>query len=158
MSAVMDDIQKSLMQDVPGIFRFVLAGNSTFTLVSKATGKRFTYKVSRVPDFQLGVKHAWFVNLLTGPNNSDDYIYMGMIRGEPASGDVWFWHSVKSKVALDAPSCKGFMAFFETLTKTESLHPSIEFWHEGRCGRCGRKLTVPESVASGFGPECAGKE
>jgi hypothetical protein len=28
-------------------------------------------------------------------------------------------------------------------------------WHEGRCGRCGRKLTVPESIESGFGPECA---
>ena len=27
-------------------------------------------------------------------------------------------------------------------------------WHEGRCGRCGRKLTVPESIEAGYGPEC----
>jgi len=27
-------------------------------------------------------------------------------------------------------------------------------FHEGACGRCGRTLTVPESIASGFGPEC----
>ncbi len=26
--------------------------------------------------------------------------------------------------------------------------------HEGRCGRCGRTLTVPESVTEGIGPEC----
>jgi len=26
-----------------------------------------------------------------------------------------------------------------------------------RCGRCGRVLTVPESVESGFGPECIGR-
>jgi Family of unknown function (DUF6011) len=26
--------------------------------------------------------------------------------------------------------------------------------HEGRCGRCGRLLTVPESITSGYGPEC----
>jgi hypothetical protein len=27
-------------------------------------------------------------------------------------------------------------------------------WHEGSCARCGKKLTVPESIESGFGPEC----
>ena len=31
----------------------------------------------------------------------------------------------------------------------------LEVWHEGRCGRCNRALTVPESIASGIGPECA---
>lgn len=30
----------------------------------------------------------------------------------------------------------------------------VEIWHEGKCGRCGRQLTVPESIESGFGPEC----
>jgi hypothetical protein len=30
----------------------------------------------------------------------------------------------------------------------------LEVWHEGRCGRCGRALTVPESVERGIGPEC----
>jgi hypothetical protein len=33
----------------------------------------------------------------------------------------------------------------------------VEFWHEGKCCRCGRKLTVPASIASGIGPECATK-
>jgi hypothetical protein len=39
-------------------------------------------------------------------------------------------------------------------------HPDsdkLEVWHEGRCGRCGRRLTVPESIESGLGPECATK-
>jgi hypothetical protein len=30
----------------------------------------------------------------------------------------------------------------------------IEIWHEGRCGKCGRTLTVPDSIANGLGPEC----
>jgi hypothetical protein len=34
------------------------------------------------------------------------------------------------------------------------LGATLEFWHEGRCGRCGRRLTVPDSIASGYGPEC----
>jgi len=29
--------------------------------------------------------------------------------------------------------------------------------HEGKCGRCGRKLTVPLSIETGIGPECASK-
>lgn len=29
--------------------------------------------------------------------------------------------------------------------------------YEGRCSRCGRKLTVPASIHHGLGPECAGK-
>jgi hypothetical protein len=33
----------------------------------------------------------------------------------------------------------------------------VVIWHEGRCGRCGRRLTVPESIESGYGPECIGK-
>jgi hypothetical protein len=32
-----------------------------------------------------------------------------------------------------------------------------EVYHEGRCGRCNRKLTVPESIETGLGPECASK-
>lgn len=31
----------------------------------------------------------------------------------------------------------------------------VEVWHEGSCGRCGRKLTVPSSIETGLGPECA---
>jgi hypothetical protein len=34
---------------------------------------------------------------------------------------------------------------------------TVEIWHEGRCCRCGRRLTVPESIYAGIGPDCAGK-
>lgn len=37
-----------------------------------------------------------------------------------------------------------------------NLPSQIEVWHEGRCGACGRRLTVPESIANGLGPVCAG--
>jgi hypothetical protein len=36
----------------------------------------------------------------------------------------------------------------------DDLPESLEIWHEGSCLRCGRKLTVPESIESGYGPEC----
>ena len=34
---------------------------------------------------------------------------------------------------------------------------TLTVFHDGKCGRCGRKLTVPESIQSGLGPVCAGQ-
>jgi hypothetical protein len=31
----------------------------------------------------------------------------------------------------------------------------VEVHHNGHCARCGRMLTVPESLYTGFGPDCA---
>ena len=35
--------------------------------------------------------------------------------------------------------------------------PNFVVRHDGRCGRCGRQLTVPSSIDKGIGPECATK-
>jgi hypothetical protein len=48
---------------------------------------------------------------------------------------------------------KTFKTLLESIAKG-ALPSGWEFRHEGRCGRCGRTLTVPESIDSGFGPEC----
>jgi hypothetical protein len=45
-------------------------------------------------------------------------------------------------------------AWFWDRLRNGNLPEQVEVHHEGRCGRCGRALTVPESIESGFGPEC----
>jgi len=30
----------------------------------------------------------------------------------------------------------------------------VKIFHEGKCCRCGRRLTTPTSVQNGIGPEC----
>ena len=40
---------------------------------------------------------------------------------------------------------------------TDNVPEFVSVHHAGRCGRCGRKLTVPTSIESGFGPDCLGK-
>jgi hypothetical protein len=129
--------------------RFALAGKATLTLVSTKTGNRFTYRVSISPD---GACH--FVALLNGPDNSTDYKYLGRIarsifwegRKTPRAGDI----------GRDAPSMKAF-AFAWKAIMQGSIPSTLEIWHEGHCGRCNRKLTVPSSIKHGFGPECFGK-
>jgi hypothetical protein len=127
--------------------RFALAGNAIFTLQSKKTGTRFTYKVRAADN---GPLH--FVSVLTGTDNQNDYAYFGFLRR-----GVFFYGGSKAKISRDAPSVKAFDWFWRHMAANASAPDSVEVSHEGRCGRCGRPLTVPESVRSGFGPECIGK-
>lgn len=128
---------------------YILAGKATITLVSGKTGARFTYRISAAPD-----NSAYFVGLLTGPDNSTDYKYLGRI----SRGIFWLGRKVPrpGDIARDAPSARAFDWAWRQLAQG-ALPTALEIWHEGRCGRCGRKLTVPTSVAQGFGPECIGK-
>lgn len=125
---------------------FALAGNAIFTLRSKATGERFTFRVRQPRD---DTPH--FVALLRGPDNTSDYSYLGTIYR-----DGRYKHGKRSPIGPDAPSARAFDWFWRRL-EAGLLHEKLEIWHEGRCGRCGRLLTVPESVARGIGPDCAGR-
>lgn len=135
------------MTDLDAIRTFVLAGNATFTLVSKATGARFTYKAVAPQDSD----KIRFVKVLNGPDNWTNYQYVGNIVVQQNR----YYHGKKAKISADAPSARAFAWFFDRLMKGDPTK-MMEFWHEGRCGRCRRKLTVPESIKSGLGPVCAG--
>ncbi len=122
---------------------FALAGNAKITLVSRTTGTRYTYKVVRIPEPKGPASH--FVRVLSGPDNETHYTYLGAIIG----GN--FVHGHKSQFSTEAACARVLAWAWPRLGK----HPLLEVWHEGRCGACGRTLTVPESLARGIGPECA---
>jgi hypothetical protein len=126
--------------------RFLLAGRAKATIRNASTGNRFTYRVKAKKD-----RSVYFVSVLTGSDNTADFSYLGFIR------DGRFVHGgAKAKIGRDAPSAKAFAWVFPRLLDG-TLPPIVEVWHEGCCGRCGRALTVPESIAMGLGPECAGR-
>lgn len=124
---------------------FILGGNATFTLVSKGTGARFTYKVRKPSE-----KSPHFVSLMNGPDNENSYAFLGSIF----NGSVYA-HGRKSSIGSDAPSAKGFVWLWNNLANKDVCPSVAEFHHEGRCCCCGRKLTTPESITAGIGPECA---
>lgn len=141
--------------DAVSALRFMLAGNATITLRSKKTGTRYTYKLNRPKDDE-NAPPAWaanemvFVSLLTGSDNENDFKYFGQLKRGV------FYHGRKAKISAEAESVIAFDWAYRNLVKGR-LSDQLEIWHEGSCGRCGRKLTVPESVRSGFGPECITK-
>lgn len=141
--------QRRTMEDAQIVKSFLLAGNSTVTLVSKATGDRYTYKVEAAKE-KGAVSH--FVKLLTDPDNERGYTYLGHIYRRDGN----YWHGQKSKIGYTALSAEAFKYFYRHVIEA-GRSPSevkLEVWHEGRCGKCNRKLTVPESIERGIGPEC----
>lgn len=132
---------------------YMLAGKATVTVANTATGNRFTYRIARCtdkPGKPAPAEPLYFVSLLTGSDNEGDYRYLGIIRGTAA-----FALTAKSCAGPDALSVKAFAYVHGRLTVGQPLAATVEVWHEGRCGRCGRLLTVPESIERGIGPECA---
>jgi hypothetical protein len=125
---------------------FILAGKATVTFRSLVSGNRFTYKIVAAPKRNPNDAPTWFVKLLNGPDNSRNFVYIGIIRN-----DQFCWTG-KSRVSKDASSFMGFQFCHSHLAAGKIT--GFEVWHEGKCGRCGKKLTVPESIASGFGPDC----
>lgn len=143
------------LHSIDEIQKFILAGNATITLVSRKTSTRFTYRIKQAKDDDDTIpRRFWFVSLLTGADNESDYQYLGTINAR-----LYYRHGDKSPIRSSAPSARAFMWFFGHVEENEPLNrdalfSGVEVWHEGKCGRCGRKLTVPDSITSGFGPEC----
>jgi len=177
--------------------RFALAGDAIFTMVrpqvtlidgereSINPEKRFTFRIQRAKPkdgAEADPLRPWFVKILSGPNNTRDYQYLGTIFPSRHGAGIDYRHGWKSKVAEDAPSVKGIAWFVKHLNRLVTLRaeldtadmfrkPEVEaniakvestlnkllYYHEGKCGRCARKLTVPESIISGLGPICREK-
>ena len=142
------------LTDATTAMQFMTAGNATLTLRSRRTGARFTYRVREADQRNTGDKPMFFASALTGSDNEGEFSYFGTIRTD-AAGDLFFAPARpgKSRITPDAHCLKAFAWAFHFLTEGQ-MPADLEVWHEGRCGRCGRNLTVPESIASGFGPEC----
>jgi len=124
---------------------FILAGNALFTLKSNKTGTRFTYKVL----IDQKNNSMYSVSYMNGKDNTKDFKKVGhieIVNSMPKFKCTAFYErESKPVVAFDVV----FLNLCISLYMKD-----LEIWHEGRCCRCGRVLTVPESIEMGIGPEC----
>jgi hypothetical protein len=131
---------------------FALSGNATFTVENAATGGRFTFRVSRPKGRD--ANDPLFVNVLRGPDNEADFAYLGCLW--PRRG-MEFGRTRGTKIGEEAPSMIVWRWLWTRINGRRELPAGVTVWHEGKCGACGRKLTVPDSIKSGLGPVCAGR-
>lgn len=151
---MIDNENRAEMNELKLIRDYIFGGHATFTLVGKAD--RFTYRVRTLLRWEQGTPRPYFVDVLSGPDNTSDYQFLGTFRN---AGDVTYTHSAKSRVTPEAKSVQGAMWLARTLNRKDivALPEGATFYHEGVCARCGRKLTTPESIQLGIGPVCATK-
>ena len=131
--------------DPTAALSFLLAGKATFTVRSEKTGEHLTFQVRNWKKAKDGTMH--FVSVRTG----NDYASIGFIRDRAS-----YYVGKKAELPFDDSRVRGFRYVFEHLCQ-KNMPPKCEVWHEGQCGKCGRPLTDPDSIARGIGPECIKK-
>lgn len=134
-------------------YRIMLCGKATFTL--ECSGKHYTYRVTRKdPKANSNATDpVFFVSLLTGPDNTNDYKYIGMIQ--PRTGR--FVVTKKSIMTMESDPCKGIRWLAARWFNNQPIPDAVRVLWADRCQRCGRVLTVPSSIDARLGPECAGR-
>lgn len=112
-----------------------------FTIVSKVTGKDYTYKISR---------SEWKGKFYTHIRVEQGYLNFNYL-GSYFNGKMF-----KKRILVNTPSA---IAISWVLDKVEKgmfdlLNKSVELKHLGCCVRCGRTLTDNNSIEAGLGPVC----
>lgn len=138
--------EAAILSSAADALEFMFGGKARFTMVSKASGKRYTYRMAKAKD-----KDMFFASLLVGQNNEADYEYIGFV------GEGRHRLLAGKKGSASHPAFVGLDWALAQFNKGQ-MPQALEVWHEGRCARCARLLTDPASIARGFGPECAGKQ
>jgi hypothetical protein len=127
---------------------FFTGGNAIFT-VESPNGKHYTFKI-RQPKRDQNAPH--FVSLLSGPDNENDYTYLGMLA--TVNGQPTVKLTKASRMTENSAPVKVARWALKHVFGDRMLPLGYAIHHEGKCGCCGRTLTVPESIKRGIGPEC----
>lgn len=147
------------LSSVEAVARFALAGQALLTLENEKTGARYTYRLERARAREEGQDEGArpiFVSVLVDSDNTSrrSYRYVGLVWTN-GPRPTYRHGGAKAKIGADAPSARGAEWLLGRIASGQAIPAPMRLWHEGRCGRCGRTLTVPSSIASGLGPVCA---
>jgi len=123
---------------------FLTGGKAIFT-VNNDKGEHFTYRIKSKAD-----KKIYFASLLTGPNNTSDYTYMGLFLPDSFSLRI----TRGSRYSYDTKSIKVFIWACKMVGEEKTLPEGYDINHIGFCCRCRKPLTEPESINIGMGPHC----
>lgn len=115
---------------------------SDFTIKSIATGKDYTYAISRSK-----FKGNWYTHI------SVEQEYLKFVRlGTYLNGKIYNKGQVVNTPSADAIA---WVLLRVEQSKFDLLDEKVQVMHKGSCIRCGRTLTDAQSIERGLGPTCA---
>lgn len=124
-----------LIHDITTLPLLITAGNALLTFESIKTGKHHTFHFSEHKDDQGTFYSVRANNKIIGHIKDMALHYFPRTKvPSPEQGAMaWIWRNVLSP---------------------HKLEKYLRVYHNGRCAKCGRKLTTPESINRGLGPDC----
>lgn len=132
--------------------KFLLAGRALFT-VTNPKGDHYVYRVKQVEsEWPLGSgkkSMAYFVSVKASGGDRP-FRYVGMLN--TATGAI---KCTGKSVFLPGTKEYDVAVWACQAVITRKVIPvGYRIEHAGKCGKCGRTLTDPESIERGIGPEC----
>jgi hypothetical protein len=162
----MSKVEQHVLPHDATALRFLLAGKCYVTLEQIADGKRFTYLIEQKVErgYVDDPKHPghkvetivkrhdiWFVSLQPGAIGEARPRYLGIV--DPTSFRTT--SGTKKNDLATAENVNLFGDILGALRAGKSNAHRTRIWHCGYCGRCARGLSVPASILTGLGPDCA---
>ena len=139
----------------------LLAGSAKFTLTSRKTGNRFTFQIrsgakDRSKNWSTNNQNHtfYFVKVLNGPDNGKDFMLIGFLKRTTEDSKIVSFEPYQK--TRTAPSRFAIEWYLQRIFVVGVIPEDVDIDWASSCNRCGRELTVPESVRSGYGPECIG--
>lgn len=122
-----------------------------FTVQSPLDAKHRTFRVKTSAKSGKTV-----IGILTGSNNLSDYTWFGYLVGT----EVRFWKNPRygyETFGVTMPIGNAEVLECVAAILNDANGAGLRFATEYKnCSRCGKVLTVPESIEIGMGPECSG--
>lgn len=120
--------------------------NGFYTIKNVTTGNHRTFRIKTQPEHSNFAAGKRIVGLLTGPDNTANYRNFAFL----ADTGIHVWQKFKGQ---------DFEIYADMLWKlltatTSRYHGKYSVHCEKHCRRCNRVLTHPDSLNTGFGPEC----
>lgn len=135
---------------------FLLAGKSEFVLHSTKTNEDFKFTLTKKESFAKKEsftnkeEYIYFVNIII----EREKIYAGHIKFDDKTELFIYTQGKRGQLAAEDRNIRSLMFVINKLFRCEIVG-NLEIYHVGRCGRCGKKLTTPESILTGLGPTCS---
>lgn len=142
--------------------------NGTYTITNKASGEWRTFRIRTQAQDAKFAPGKRVVALLRGPDNESDFQGFAFVGKLDGRDRVWVWKRYTNDATGAFPH---FAAMLETAAEALGEAMALEVEEAGtdftyhdrlyhvqaakRCINCNRKLTTPESLRRGYGPECA---
>lgn len=155
--------------DLEWALDFILAGKSKFILVSGISGVRLSISLKSVPAYnrtsstQPEPKEPSQFRSTTKANNERAY-FITTCRGFIGTllFDTGTQHfkivEPKNRDVLTDDIYKHSLLYVLNALLDERFDIPVQIFHTGYCGKCGRKLTTPQSIQTGLGPTCQSRE